>query len=200
MTSDSFPVDPYVLFETWFHDAQSQEINDPNAMALATADSNGRPSVRYVLMRGYDVRGFRFFTNYESHKGHDLEQNPQAEANFYWKSIRKQIRIFGHVERLPPSESDAYFIARHRSSRIGACASRQSRPMNTYEDLQHSVAQAEKLYEGQDNIPRPDHWGGFLIRPESMEFWQDQPFRLHKRIVYTQNKDDAGWTLQWLYP
>lgn len=190
--------DPLALFDEWFKEAESSEPNDPNAMALAVIDAEGRPSVRMVLLKGHDARGFEFFTNYESRKGQGLAAHPDAELCFYWKTTRKQIRITGKVERVSAAESDIYYASRLRLSRIGAWASTQTRPMPDYETLQAAQAEAEKRFEGVEDIPRPSHWGGFRLTPDRIEFWQDQPFRLHKRFVYV--KDGNGWKKEWLYP
>lgn len=194
----TIPPDPNALFDQWFQEAQKTEINDPGAMAVSVIDKNGRPSVRIVLMRNHTPEGFEFFTNYESRKGEGLETNPDAELCFYWKSLRKQIRITGRVEKTSEAVSDAYFNGRPRGSRIGAWASQQTRPLDHYDDLQKSVDEVEKRFEGQETIPRPPHWGGFRVVPDRMEFWEEQPFRLHKRFVYV--KDGNDWQAGWLYP
>ena len=196
----SFPSDrPLDLFSEWLKEAQLSEPNDPNAMALASIDPDGRPGVRIVLMRGHDERGFQFYTNYTSRKGVSLISNPFAEANFYWKTLHKQIRISGAVEKTTAQESDDYYNSRYRGSRIGAWASKQSSVLPHYEHLQKEVEAFEKKFEGREDIPRPEHWGGFRLIPSRMEFWHEQPFRLHKRFVYT--KDESGsWQINWLYP
>lgn len=197
--TQTIPSNPYDLFSQWFEEAKNSEPNDPNAMAIASIDTDGKPSVRIVLMRGYNEGGFRFFTNYESRKGMGLTETPVTEANFYWKSLHKQIRISGDVEKLPAKISDEYYNSRHRSSRIGAWASQQSSTMQNYKELQKRIEHYENKFEGQEHIPRPAHWGGFLIKPDRIEFWQNQEYRLHKRFVYTKI-NDHNWDIQWLYP
>lgn len=191
-------LDPFELFDTWLTEAEKEEINDPNAMALATMDKEGRPSVRIVLMRERDDDGFVFYTNRESRKGEGLSKHPQAELCFYWKSLRKQIRITGPVSEVSDARSDAYFGQRPRGSKIGAWASQQSRPMDSYEDLQRSVDEFEAKFDGQNDIPRPPYWGGYKVTAERIEFWQDQKYRLHKRFVFIKNGD--SWDTNWLYP
>lgn len=192
------PDNPITLFNEWFAEAQKTEINDPNAMALAVIDKQGRPSVRIVLLKDHGPQGFSFFTNYESRKGEGIVTHPDAELCFYWKSLRKQVRILGRVEKVSKAESDEYYNSRQRGSRIGAWASQQTKPLSDYDDLQKSVADIEKKFEGQETFPRPPHWGGFRVIPDRIEFWEEQPFRLHKRFVY--GKDGNTWKAQWLYP
>ncbi|MCD8497994.1 MAG: pyridoxamine 5'-phosphate oxidase [Alphaproteobacteria bacterium] len=192
------PQNPNALFEEWFREAQKSEPNDPSAMAVSLIDAEGKPSVRIVLMRKYGEKGFEFFTNYESRKGKGLEKNPYAELCFYWKSLHKQIRITGRVEKTSAAESDDYFNNRPRGSRVGAWASQQSRPMEGYEELQGRMDEFEAKFEGMEAIPRPPHWGGFRVIPERIEFWEEQPFRLHKRFVYI--KQGNTWKTEWLYP
>lgn len=194
------PENPFTLFEDWIHDAESSEINDPNAMALATVDANGRPSVRMVLLKGVDERGFVFFTNRDSRKGTALDANPVAAVCFHWKTLRRQIRIEGSVERVSDSESDDYYKTRPLGSRIGAWASLQSRPLANRTTLADRVSALEKEYLGcEELIPRPDYWGGYRIIPDSIEFWHDGQYRLHRRVVYTPNQH-GGWDRQMLYP
>lgn len=195
---DNLPDNPYELFDSWFQEASEHEIADPNAMALATANKDGIPSVRTVLMKGLDERGFVFYTNAESNKGNDLLENPNAALCFYWKSIRRQIRIVGNVDLVSDEEADAYYDSRHWSSRVGAWASKQSRPLGSYEELQELVANFEDKFKDMDSIPRPEHWKGFRIHPKTFEFWTEGEYRLHKRYLYTL--DESGWTLQMLYP
>lgn len=191
---------PYELFEEWFTEAQEKELNDPSAMALAAVNEQGRPTVRMVLMRGYDNRGFKFFTNYNSNKAKALSANPYAETNFYWKSLKKQIRISGAVEKVSKDESDEYYNSRLRDSRIGAWASKQSQIMeHGYEDLENLFAEYDERFDATKNPPRPDHWGGFRIVPEKIEFWEEQPYRLHKRFIFTR-ADNGDWKKDWLYP
>jgi pyridoxamine 5'-phosphate oxidase len=192
------PNDPYVLFEEWFREAEATEPDYPSAMSLATIDTDGRPSVRIVLMRKHGPAGFEFFTNYESRKGTGLIMHPDAELCFYWKSTQKQVRISGRVEKTSADESDEYFAGRPRGSRVGAWASQQTRVLESFEDLSARVAEAETRFDGQETIPRPPYWGGFRVVPDRIEFWEEQPFRLHKRFRYV--KDGAGWKKEWLFP
>ena len=197
-TEEIFGTDPLALFHRWFSEAQKHEPNDPDAMALACTDAQGRPSVRVVLMRGADEKGFSFFTNYESEKGRALTAHPYACANFHWKSLQRQIRIAGPVEKASAAESDAYFAARHRGSQIGSWASAQSRPVESYAQFMAEYEAQEKRFSGQDAIPRPPHWGGFRIVPERMEFWIAHPRRLHQRYLF--EKSGTEWRGRWLYP
>lgn len=190
---------PFLFFQEWLAEAEASEPNDPTAMCLATADRLGRPSARMILLKEYDENGFVFFTNAESRKGDNLAANPYAALLFHWKSLRRQIRIEGGVEVVEPARSDAYFASRPRGSRIGAWASRQSRPMASYQTLKDATAREEKRFEGQEDIPRPPYWQGYLVRPERFEFWIDGEFRLHERYVYTP-RPDGGWNREMLYP
>lgn len=196
--------DPFALCKTWFGDAEKHEINDPNAMALATVDATGLPNVRMVLLKGVDeaeepARGFVFYTNYESAKGGELIANPKAALLFHWKSLRRQIRIRGIVSRVTGPEADAYFASRPRLSRIGAWASDQSRPLESRFALEKKVAEyTAKFHIGE--IPRPEHWSGFRLTPLEIEFWHSRQFRLHDRIVYRRDAVGAPWRKQRLYP
>ncbi|MGP9822359.1 pyridoxamine 5'-phosphate oxidase [Salinarimonas sp. NSM] len=190
--------EPYALFETWFSEAQASEPEDPNAIALATADASGLPNVRMVLLKGWDTRGFVFYTNTESQKGRELAANPQAALCLHWKSLRRQVRVRGAVERVTDAEADAYFASRPRQSRIGAWASRQSRPLESRFALEKAVATNAARY-AVGEIPRPPHWTGFRILPMRIEFWADRPFRLHDRVVFTP-AEGGGWTRERLYP
>lgn len=197
-------VEPFLLFEGWFAEARQSEINDPNAMALATADANGLPNVRMVLLKGLDApgtagRGFVFYTNLESAKGCELAANPQAALVFHWKSLQRQVRARGPVTPVTPDEADAYFASRHRTSRIGAWASKQSRPLESRLALEKAVA-IETVRFGVGEIPRPPHWSGFRLTPLELEFWSDRPFRLHDRAVFRRTVADEPWMKTRLYP
>ncbi|MPT49178.1 MAG: pyridoxamine 5'-phosphate oxidase [Sphingobium sp.] len=190
--------DPFLLFDEWANEARKTEINDGNAMALATADAEGRPSVRMVLLKGYGPDGFIFYTNFEGRKAGELLENPHAALLFHWKSLRRQIRIEGDVERVDDATADAYFATRHRDSQLGAWASDQSRPLDSRETFMTRYEEVRARYEGQD-VPRPPHWSGFRVVPRRIEFWQDREYRLHERNVYTRNAD-GGWDCGMLYP
>ena len=189
--------DPLMLFDTWFAEARQSEPNDSNAMALATTTPDGHPSVRMVLLKGHDAKGFVFYTNHHSRKGGELHANPHASLLFHWKSLRRQIRVEGPVGPVSEAEADAYFNSRARISRLGAAASDQSRPLPSRAELERRVAELDARYPG-DTIPRPAHWSGFRVVPTHIEFWQDMPFRLHDRRVYS--RAGSGWTAQALYP
>jgi pyridoxamine 5'-phosphate oxidase len=189
--------DPYLLFAHWFTEAKQKEINDPNAMTLATSTGDGFPSARTVLMKDFDGRGFVFYTNYHSRKGDELLTNPRCALLFHWKSLERQVRVEGSATPVSPEEADAYFASRPRLSQIGAWASDQSSPLDRREILSQRVAEVEALYDGKP-VPRPPHWSGFRIAPVRLEFWQAMPFRLHDRVTYTPA--DGGWTLQRLFP
>ncbi|TIX49196.1 pyridoxamine 5'-phosphate oxidase [Alteraurantiacibacter aquimixticola] len=191
-------IDPFTLFEAWFAEAQSSEPNDPNAMALATATPEGAPSVRMVLLKGHDERGFVFYTNAGSRKGREVLANPQAALLFHWKSLRRQIRIEGPLAEVTAEEADAYFHSRPRKSQIGSAASDQSRPLPDRETYLARVGTMAGQYEGHV-IPRPPHWTGFRLDPARMEFWQDRPNRLHERRQFDRAAD-GGWTSSLLYP
>jgi pyridoxamine 5'-phosphate oxidase len=189
--------EPFAQFATWMEEAKASEPNDPNAMTLATATPDGRPSARTVLLKGWDEGGFVFYTNLQSRKGAELLANRQACLLFHWKSRRRQIRIEGPVVDATRAEADAYFNSRPRISRLGAHASDQSRPLADRAVLEARLAEAERQFPGEE-IPRPEHWSGFRIVPQVIEFWQDMPFRLHDRTVYTRAGD--GWAVQKLFP
>ncbi|MEP0321679.1 pyridoxamine 5'-phosphate oxidase [Bauldia litoralis] len=189
--------DPFALFSEWLGDAEASEPNDPTAMALATVDEDGLPDVRMVLLKGYDATGFVFYTNYESAKGTELLAHPKAALCFHWKSLRRSVRVRGAVSQVTAEEADAYFASRSRGSRIGAWASKQSRPLESRFALEKAVAGYTAKF-GIGTIPRPDYWSGFRIAPQHIEFWADGPFRLHDRIKFTRDGD--GWTKARLYP
>ena len=189
--------EPFARFSAWLAEAVTTEPNDPNAMTLATAAPDGRPSARMVLLKGHDEEGFVFYTNIESRKGSEIAANGHAALLFHWKSLRRQIRIEGQVTPVSATEADAYYATRPRLSRIGAWASDQSRPLRERAELEGRVAALERHY-ADDHIPRPPHWSGYRVRPEMFEFWRDMPFRLHERIVYRAAA--TGWTMEMLYP
>jgi pyridoxamine 5'-phosphate oxidase len=200
LTSSDFTEveEPFDLFAAWMEEARASEPNDPNAMALATADADGLPNVRMVLLKGFDTDGFVFYTNTESNKGGELLANMQAALCFHWKSIRRQVRVRGQVSRVSDAEADEYFRSRPRDSRIGAWASQQSRPLESRFALEKAVAvHAAKYAIGE--VPRPPHWTGFRIAPVAMEFWMDKPFRLHDRVHFART-EGGGWTKARLYP
>lgn len=189
--------DPFALFHDWYTEARTTEINDSNAMALATADAQGRPSVRMVLLKGYDERGFVFYTNRQSRKAGELAANPHVALLFHWKSLRRQIRIEGPIGFATDAESDAYFASRSRDSQLGAWASDQSRPLDTRATFEARFAEVQARFEGQP-VPRPPHWGGYRVTPERIEFWLDREHRLHERRVFTRAGD--GWQEGMLFP
>jgi pyridoxamine 5'-phosphate oxidase len=192
------PKNPYVMFKGWISLAEANEINDPNAMCLATSTPDGKPSARMVLLKGLDDRGFVFYTNKGSHKGQQIENNKNAALCFHWKTLRKQVRIEGVIEEVSDEEADAYYNTRHRGSRIGAWASKQSQHLGSYQELKEFVEKYEEKFEGQEDIPRPDYWSGFRIKPTYFEFWIDGDYRLHQRYLYTPSEN--GWDIQMLYP
>jgi pyridoxamine 5'-phosphate oxidase len=192
---DSAPSDPFVLFESWYEEARTAE-RDPTAMALATATEHGAPSVRMVLLKGADRRGFVFYTNLESRKSLELAGNPQASLCLWWQTIRRQVRIDGRVEMVSEAEADAYFSSRHYGSQIGAWASLQSRPLESRTELERRVADYEAHYP--EHVPRPASWSGFRVVPQAIEFWRELPHRLHERLLFTP--EGAGWSVTRLYP
>jgi pyridoxamine 5'-phosphate oxidase len=189
--------DPYALFGAWFAEAAQSEVNDPNAMTVATCGADGRPAARILLLKDYDTNGFVFYTNKQSRKGDELEANPHAALLFHWKGLRRQVRIEGVVEHVTDAEANAYYASRPRVSRLGAWASQQSRPLAERAELERRVAEMEQRHPGE-TVPRPPHWSGYRLKPDYFEFWQDMPFRLHDRSVFTPSGD--GWTSAKLYP
>ena len=197
---DTVPLvtDPFARFQDWMTEAWAHEPEDANAMTLATATPSGTPAARIVLLKGADARGFVFYTNKESRKGEELTANARAALLFHWKPLGRQVRIEGHVEHVTDAEADAYYATRPRISRLGAWASDQSRVLPDRTELERRLAEYEAKYPGED-IPRPPNWSGFRIVPSRFEFWQNMPFRLHDRTVYTRSAN-GGWTLEKLYP
>jgi len=189
--------DPLALFDAWFAEAKAAEPSDAEAMALATASPAGSPSVRMVLMKGHGERGFDFYTNEESAKGRQLADNPHAALLFHWKSLRRQVRIEGTVERIGPGEADVYFATRSRDSQLGAWASDQSRALESRALFERRYEDVQQRFEGEQ-VPRPPHWGGYRLKPERFEFWLDRPHRLHERRLFTRSA--SGWDEGLLYP
>jgi pyridoxamine 5'-phosphate oxidase len=189
--------DPFQLFDSWFAEARTSETNDAEAMALATSDARGQPSVRMVLLKGHGPDGLVFYTNEESAKGRQLTANPSAALLFHWKSLRRQVRIEGRVERVSDAEADAYFATRGRDSQLGAWASDQSRPLESRPVFEARFEEMKERFEGQD-VPRPPYWGGYRVIPDRIEFWSDRPHRLHERRLFTLA--NGGWTEGLLYP
>ena len=191
--------DPLTIFAEWFAEAKTRELNDPEAMALATVGPDGTPSQRMVLLKGYDGDGFVFYTNYESRKGRQLTAHPKAALLFHWKSLRRQVRLEGPIVQTTAAEADAYYASRARGSQIGAWASEQSRPLESRFALEKRVAEftARHLV---GSVPRPPHWSGFRLRPTLIEFWRDGAFRLHDRLEYNRPSAAAPWSTRTLYP
>jgi pyridoxamine 5'-phosphate oxidase len=189
--------DPFALFDEWFAMARESEPNDPEAMALATVDERGQPSVRMVLLKGHGNEGFVFYTNEQSAKGEQLAACPRAALLFHWKSLRRQVRVEGRVERVSSNEADAYFASRARDSQLGAWASDQSRPLDRRETFERRFDEVKRRFEGQD-VPRPPHWGGYRLVPDRIEFWVDRAHRLHERRLFARSGD--RWTEGLLYP
>jgi pyridoxamine 5'-phosphate oxidase len=191
--------DPFALFELWFAEARAAEINDPEAMALATVDEEGLPDARMVLCKGTDEQGLVFYTNIESAKGRELEGRPKAAALFHWKSLRRQARFRGRVAQVSAGESDAYFGSRPRGSQIGAWASQQSRALASRADLEAAVEAYERRF-GTGGVPRPDYWRGYRLEPVEIEFWLDRPSRLHERLQFKRAAPGRPWEKRLLYP
>lgn len=196
--------DPFALFENWFADARTHELNDPEAMALATVDAAGLPNIRMVLLKALDApgspsRGFVFYTNFESAKGVEILGNLKVALLFHWKSLRRQVRVRGGVSLVSSEEANAYFATRPRGSQLGAWASRQSRPLESRFALEKAVA-IETAKRGLGKVPRPPHWSGFRVTPLELEFWHDRPFRLHERVVFRRASQDEAWNRTRLYP
>lgn len=189
--------DPFALFEQWFAEARAAEPNDPEAMAFASASSDGRPSVRIVLLRSIGPQGFGFFTNLDSRKGRELLARPYGALAIHWKSLRRQVRAEGPVEQVSDAEADGYFASRSRESQVGSWASDQSRPLESREVFERRYAEVSARFEGQP-VPRPPRWSGFRLKPERIEFWSDRPHRLHERRLF--QLEDGGWTEGLLYP
>ena len=189
--------DPFQLFNDWFEDARASEPNDPDAMAFASADRQGRPSVRMVLLRQFGPEGFGFFTNLDSRKGEELLTNPNGALVIHWKSLRRQVRAEGPIEQVSDADADAYFASRARESQLGSWASDQSRPLESRQVFEQRYEAMRERFEGQD-VPRPPRWSGFRLIPDRIEFWTDRPFRLHERRLFT--RAGSGWTEGLLYP
>ena len=189
---------PFEQFKTWFEQAVAAQLPEPNAMTIATVTSDGKPSARIVLLKDYDERGFVFYTNYQSHKGQQLVENPWGAIAFWWAELERQVRIEGRVEKVSPAESDAYFHSRPISSQLGAWASNQSQVIESREVLEQQLQKLKEEYDNKE-VPRPPHWGGFRVIPNEIEFWQGRPSRLHDRLLY-QRSEDGSWKIQRLSP
>lgn len=199
LTEADVDADPLKQFHTWFDQALKAEILEPTAMSLATSTADGHPSVRIVLLKGADERGFVFFTDYRSHKGRELDANPRAALCFFWDALQRQVRITGAVTRVSNAESAEYFTSRPHGSKVGAWASRQSQPLAARVELEHQVAEYFTKYPEGSDVPLPNHWGGYRVAPEGIEFWQGRESRLHDRIVYTRG-DGGVWKIGRLWP
>lgn len=197
LSEESVKKDPFRQFGKWMHEAIEAKVMEPNAMTLASVSDDGQPDARIVLLRDFHVRGFSFFTNYKSAKGQEIAANRKVCLNFFWPELQRQVRIIGSVKKLSPKESDAYFASRPRESQIGAHASAQSHPLTGRGELENRVKMIADMFQGQ-KIPRPKHWGGYLVVPSHIEFWQGRPNRLHDRIVYQKKR--GKWTISRLNP
>lgn len=195
--TDAHP-NPFEQFKIWFDQALFAQLPEPNAMTIATATTNGKPSARMVLLKDYDERGFVFYTNYESNKGQQLVENPWGAIAFWWAELERQVRIEGRVEKVSPAESEAYFHSRPKASQLGAWASNQSQVIDSREVLERRLQQLKEEYENKE-VPRPPNWGGFRLIPTEIEFWQGRPSRLHDRLLY-QRSEDGSWRIQRLSP
>ncbi len=190
--------DPFELFKTWMAEAEKKEINDPNALSLATVNDKNEPSVRMVLLKGLSHKGFVFYTNLDSPKSEDLKKNPKAEMCFHWKSLQRQIRIFGNITQVSDKEADFYFNSRPHESKIGAWASEQSKIMKNREEFLKRIDELKKKYEDKNKVPRPKNWSGWCLSPTSIEFWLGDKYRIHERLKY--NKVPNNWKREILYP
>ena len=190
--------DPFVVFKQWMLEAEKNEINDPNAVALATVNESNQPDVRMVLLKEFNINGFVFFTNLSSKKGTDLKKIPKASMCFHWKSLLRQVRISGNISQISDKEADKYFNSRPYLSRIGAWSSNQSKPMETRNAFLNKIEEYKNKFRDQNNVPRPKYWSGFLLSPKRIEFWKDVEGRLHQRLEYSKHLD--SWKKQILYP
>jgi len=190
--------DPIELFKIWMSEAEKREINDPNALSLATSNKNNEPSVRMVLLKGLSQKGFVFYTNLNSPKSQDLKNNPKAAMCFHWKSLQRQIRIFGKINQVSDKEADIYFNSRHYESRIGAWSSNQSQAMNERNEFVKKIEEYKNKYKEGENLPRPKHWSGWCLNPESIEFWLGDKYRIHERLKYIRFLNN--WKKEILYP
>ena len=196
---DKYGTDPIILLNQWLSEAEKSEPNDPEAVNLATCNLNGQPSNRMVLIKDISEKGLKFHTNSNSQKGEDLQKNDKASMCFYWKSLRKQVRIEGHIEMISAAEADDYFASRRRERQIGAWASNQSASFQNWDDLENAIKATEDKFKDVDNIPRPPYWNGYRLAPQKIEFWIAHHDRLHTRFVYTKTKG-GKWDAAWLYP
>jgi len=190
--------DPIQLFKVWMDEAKKTEPNDPNALSLATADKNGTPSVRIVLLKDFGENGFTFYTNLESHKSSDIESNPKGEMCFHWKSLKRQIRVYGSINRVSDEVANEYFSSRDYDSKIGAWSSEQSKILNSRKDLFERIKGFKKVYPETGKVPRPDNWSGWILEPTMIEFWLEGPNRIHERLRYL--KEQKNWIKKLLNP